>query len=145
MKLSVQEDESLHDIEVSILCPKVDHRVRRIIEATEIENMKLAGMSEGYLCMVGVNEVLYAETVDSSTFLYTPDKVLESGLSLAELESYLESTEFVRATRQMLINLAHVQGLRPYLNARLELMLDNGERVIASRQFSPAIKKRIGL
>ncbi|MCI9629103.1 MAG: LytTR family transcriptional regulator [Eggerthellaceae bacterium] len=145
MKLSVQEDESLHDIEVSILCPKVDHRVRRIIEATEIENMKLAGMSEGYLCMVGINEVLYAETVDSSTFLYTPDKVLESGLSLAELESYLESTEFVRATRQMLINLAHVQGLRPYLNARLELMLDNGERVIASRQFSPAIKKRIGL
>lgn len=145
MKLSVQEDESLHDIEVSILCPKVDHRVRRIIEATEIENMKLAGMSEGYLCMVGINEVLYAETVDSSTFLYTPDKVLESGLSLAELESYLESTEFVRATRQMLINLAHVKGLRPYLNARLELMLDNGERVIASRQFSPAIKKRIGL
>ena len=145
MKLSVQEDESLHDIEVSILCPKVDHRVRRIIEATEIENMKLAGMSEGYLCMVGINEVLYAETVDSSTFLYTPDKVLESGLSLAELESYLGSTEFVRATRQMLINLAHVQGLRPYLNARLELMLDNGERVIASRQFSPAIKKRIGL
>lgn len=145
MKLSVQEDESLHDIEVSILCPKVDHRVRRIIEATEIENMKLAGMSEGYLCVVGINEVLYAETVDSSTFLYTEDKVLESGLSLAELESYLESTEFVRATRQMLINLAHVQGLRPYLNARLELMLDNGERVIASRQFSPAIKKRIGL
>lgn len=145
MKLSVQEDESLHDIEVSILCPKVDHRVRRIIEATEIENMKLAGMSEGYLCMVSINEVLYAETVDSSTFLYTPDKVLESGLSLAELESYLESTEFVRATRQMLVNLAHVQGLRPYLNARLELMLDNGERVIASRQFSPAIKKRIGL
>ena len=92
MKLSVQEDESLHDIEVSILCPKVDHRVRRIIEATEIENMKLAGMSEGYICMVGINEVLYAETVDSSTFLYTPDKVLESGLSLAELESYLEST-----------------------------------------------------
>ena len=145
MKLSVQEDESLHDIEVSILCPKVDHRVRRIIEATEIENMKLAGMSEGYLCMVGINEVLYAETVDSSTFLYTPDKVLESGLSLAELESYLESTEFVRATRQMLINLAHVQGLRPYLNARLELMLDNGERGIASRQFSPARKKSIGI
>ncbi len=145
MKLSIKEDKSLSDIEVSILCPKVDNRVHRIIEAVEIENMKLAGMSEGYLCVVGINEVLYAETVDSSTFLYTPDKVLESGLSLIELESYLESTEFIRATRQMLINLAHVKGLRPYLNARLELMLDNGERVIASRQFSPAIKKRIGL
>lgn len=145
MKLTVQEDKNLHDIEVNILCPKVDYRVRRIIEATEIENMKLAGMSEGYFCMVDINDVLYAETVDSATFLYTLDKVIESGLSLAELESYLKGTEFIRATRQMLVNLAHVKGLRPYLNARLELLLDNDERVIASRQFSPAIKKRIGL
>jgi len=87
----------------------------------------------------------YAETVDAKTFLYTADKVLETGLSLSELEEHLQDTEFVRATRQMLVNLAHVQGLRPYLNARLELALSNGERVVASRQFSPDIKKRIGL
>ena len=51
----------------------------------------------------------------------------------------------MRASRQLLVNLAHVKGLRPYLNARLELALDNGEHGVASRQYAPGIKHRIGL
>lgn len=145
MRITVNEDPALDDVEVAISCPHIDARVRRLIEAAEIEGKSIAGLADGFLCSVGVNDVLYAETVDTKTFLYTADKVLESGLSLAELEAGLTDTEFVRATRQMLVNLAHVQGLRPYLNARLELVLDNGEHVIASRQFSPAIKRHIGL
>lgn len=145
MRITVNEDPALDDVEVAISCPRIDARVRRLIEAAEIEGKSIAGLTDGFLCSVGVNDVLYAETVDTKTFLYTADKVLESGLSLAELEAGLTDTEFVRATRQMLVNLAHVQGLRPYLNARLELVLDNGEHVIASRQFSPAIKRHIGL
>ncbi len=145
VKLDVKEDPALADVEVRIRCPRIDQRVRRIIEATEIENLRLAGQEGGFLRVVAADAVLYAETVDAKTFLYTADKVLETSLTLSELEEHLRDTEFVRATRQMLVNLAHVQGLRPYLNARLELALSNGERVVASRQFSPDIKKRIGL
>lgn len=145
MELSVREDPALDDVRVRIDCPRIDGRVRRIVEAAEMEDRRLSGTSDGYLCMVGVAEVLYAETVDGRTFLYTEDKVVESALSLAELEAGLRGTEFVRASRQMLVNLAHVKGLRPYLNARLELALDNGERVVASRQYAPAVKHRIGL
>ena len=43
------------------------------------------------------------------------------------------------------MNFDHVRGLRPYLNARLELILSNGEHVVASRQYAPAIKQKIGL
>lgn len=145
MKLNVHEDPSLDDTSVEIACPRIDRRVRRIIEAAETEELRLAGMSEGYLRVVAVSDALYAESVDGKTFIYTEKDVLESGITLAELESELEETEFIRATRQMLVNLAHVQGLRPYFNARLELVMDNGERIIASRQFAPLIKKRIGL
>jgi len=145
VKLDVKEDPALGDVEVRIRCPRIDRRVRRIIEAAEIEDLRLVAQEGGYLRVVAAADVLYAETVDAKTFLYTADKVLETGLSLSELEEHLQDTEFVRATRQMLVNLAHVQGLRPYLNARLELALSNGERVVASRQFSPDIKKRIGL
>ena len=145
MRISVKEDPALTDIEVAISCPRIDPRVRRLVAAAEIEGMRIAGMSDGFLCTVGANDVLYAETVDAKTFLYTADKAIESGLTLAGLEASLARAEFMRASRQLLVNLAHVQGLRPYLNARLELVLDNGEHVIASRQFSAAIKKRIGL
>lgn len=145
MKISLEENPDLEDITVSIACPAVDRRVRRIIEAAEMEAKRLVGACDGYLRAVPVNEVLYAESVDGNAFFYTEDAVMESSLTLTELESELAETEFVRATRSMLVNLSHVRGLRPYLNARLELVLDNGERVVASRQYSPAIKSRIGI
>ena len=73
------------------------------------------------------------------------DRVLESPLRLYELEEALAGTEFVRASKSLIVNFDHVRALRPYLNARLELVLDNGESVIASRQYAPAIKQKIGL
>ncbi len=145
MKINVQEEPSAQDITVNIICPRIDDRISRIIAAAEVSEMKLAGMSEGFLCMVDLADVLYIESVDRSTFIYTADKVVESNSPLSELEEELSDTELVRATRQMLVNLAHVNGIRPYLNARLELVLDNGEHIIASRQFAPTIKERIGL
>ena len=145
MRLNIEEDPSAADVEVSIRCPHVDEHVRRVAAAVELENRKLAGISNGFLRALAPADVLYIELVDGKTFLYAKDDVLESPVSLAELESELVDTEFVRATRQMLVNLMHVVGMRPYLNARLELVLDNDEHLIASRQFAPAIKKRIGL
>ena len=145
MKINVQEEPSAQDITVNIICPRIDDRISRIIAAAEVSEMKLAGMSEGFLCMVDLADVLYIESVDRSTFIYTADKGVESNSPLSELEEELSDTELVRATRQMLVNLAHVNGIRPYLNARLELVLDNGEHIIASRQFAPTIKERIGL
>uniref|UniRef100_A0A7C9NZ02 LytTR family transcriptional regulator n=1 Tax=Muribaculaceae bacterium Z82 TaxID=2304548 RepID=A0A7C9NZ02_9BACT len=144
MRLSVREDPALDDIEVTIACPQVDRRVRRIVEAVEMDGMRLACTVDGYMRMVDAGQVLYAETVDGRTFLYLERDAGETGLSLAQLEEGLAGTEFVRASRQVLVNLAHVRGIRPYLNARLELLLSNGERLVVSRQFAPSVKTRIG-
>ena len=89
--------------------------------------------------------VHYAETVDGKTFLYTKDAVFETPMRLYELEDRLAGTEFVRASKQMIVNFDHVASIRPALNARLQLMLDNGEAVIVSRQYAPAIKRKLGL
>lgn len=67
MKLTIKEDPTVDDIEVSILCPCVDHRVRRIIEAAQAADKKIASISEGFLCIVDIDDVLYAETVDGAT------------------------------------------------------------------------------
>ena len=66
-------------------------------------------------------------------------------MRLAELEERLAGTEFLRASRTLLVNFDHVRALRPYPGARLELVLGNGESVIASRQFAPAFRANIGL
>lgn len=139
MKLTVEERPDLEEAEVTIRCPAIDRRVRAIMAAANAVDCRLLGTDGTGTFIVEPSEVLYAETVDGR------DRVLESPLRLYELEEALAGTEFVRASKSLIVNFDHVRALRPYLNARLELVLDNGESVIVSRQYAPAIKQKIGL
>ena len=145
MKLTVEERPDLAEVEVTIRCPAIDRRVRAIMAAANAADRRLMGTDEHGTFLVEAADVLYAETVDGRTFLYEGDRVLESPLRLYELEDQLAGTEFIRASKSLLVNFDAVRGLRPQLNARLELILANGESVIASRQYAPAIKRKIGL
>ncbi|MEY8460447.1 LytTR family DNA-binding domain-containing protein [Eggerthellaceae bacterium 24-137] len=145
MKLTVEEHADVPDIEVDIRCVAVDRRVRALVAAASALDRRLVGTLDGATIILDASEVLYAEAVDGRTFLYGCDRVLESPLRLYELEEQLAGAEFVRASKSLLVNFDHVRALRPYLNARLELILSNGEHVIASRQYAPAVKAKIGL
>ena len=143
--MTITENPALDDIEVSVACPRIDERVQRIVSALGAFDRALVGERDGATYRLDVDDVCYAETVDGKTFLYTADAVYQTPLKLYELEERLAGTEFVRASKQMLVNFDHVASIRPALNARLQLMLDNGEAVIVSRQYAPVIKRKLGL
>ena len=145
MNVTITENPARDDIEVSVACPRIDERVQRIVSALGAFDRALVGERDGATYRLDVDDVCYAETVDGKTFLYTADAVYQTPLKLYELEERLAGTEFVRASKQMLVNFDHVASIRPALNARLQLMLDNGEAVIVSRQYAPVIKRKLGL
>ena len=145
MNVTITENPALDDIEVSVACPRIGERVQRIVSALGAFDRALVGERDGATYRLDVDDVCYAETVDGKTFLYTADAVYQTPLKLYELEERLAGTEFVRASKQMLVNFDHVASIRPALNARLQLMLDNGEAVIVSRQYAPVIKRKLGL
>ena len=145
MNVTITENPALDDLEVSVACPRIDERVQRIVSALGAFDRALVGERDGATYRLDVDDVCYAETVDGKTFLYTADAVYQTPLKLYELEERLAGTEFVRASKQMLVNFDHVASIRPALNARLQLMLDNGEAVIVSRQYAPVIKRKLGL
>ena len=145
MNVTITENPTLADVEVSIACPRIDQRVQRIVAVLGAFERKLVGERGGATYRLDVDDVCYAETVDGRTFIYTADEVYRTPLKLYELEDKLAGTEFVRASKQMLVNFDHVKAIRPALNARLQLLLDNGESAIVSRQYAPAIKRKLGI
>lgn len=145
MRITVEERPDADEVEVLITCRAVDERVQAIVAAVGALDRRLTGIADGALVIVDAAQVLYAESVDGACFLYGADSVIECPLRLADLEERLTGTEFVRASRTLLVNFDHVRALRPYPGARLELVLANGESVIASRQFAPAFRAKIGL
>lgn len=145
MHVTLNEDPSLDDIHITISTPTINERVARIVGTLNAFDRRLTGELNGQTHLVPLDDVLYAETVDGRTFIYTRDQVFRSPLHLYEFEEYVNGTEFVRASRQALVNFDHVRSLRPAHGARMVLTLSNNEDVLVSRQYAAAIKKKLGL
>ena len=126
MNVTITEDPRLADIEVAVSCPRIDERVQRIVAGLNAFERKLTGERDGATYRLDIDGICYVETVDGRTFLYTEDAVYPTPLRL-------------------LANFDHVVAIRPAINARLQLLLDNGESVMVSRQYAPAIKRKLGL
>lgn len=83
--------------------------------------------------------------MDNKVFAYLEKDVYETKYKLYELEDRLFRTDFFRASKSTVVNLAMVESLSPAFNGRFEACMKNGERLIISRQYVPVLKEKLGL
>ena len=145
MKVTVEERPGLDQPEVIVRCPRLDEKTARLIELLRLSDARLTGEKDGETCILDGAEVLYIDTVDRGTFLYTAGGVYETRLWLEELEGQLAGWDFVRVSKSVIVNFGQVKSLRPDFGGRLRLTMSNGEVVVANRQYVPDIKKKLGL
>lgn len=106
---------------------------------------KIIGARDGKTFVIDAADVLYFDTVDKRTFLYTQDDVLETPLRLYELEEQLSGGSFFRASKSMIINISKISSLRPELSGKIEVTLSSAEKLYVSRQYVPELKNKLGL
>lgn len=99
----------------------------------------------GGICLVETAEIYYFESVDDRVFAYVKDDVAEVKRKLYELEERLAGDDFIRISKSMILNLSKVKRFAPYMGGRFEALLENGEKVLISRQYVPELKKVLGL
>lgn len=145
MKVTVEERPELEQTEVVVRCRRLDAQTARLVELLRLSDARLIGERDGETCILDGADVLYIDTVDRGTFLYTGDGVFETRLRLYELEELLSPWDFVRVSKSAIVNFDRVRSLRPDLGGRLRLTMSNGEVVVANRQYVPAIKMKLGL
>ena len=145
MKVTVEERPDLDQIEVIVRCKRMDAETARLIELLRLSDARLTGERDGETCILDGAEVLYIDTVDRGTFLYTAAGVYETRLRLYELEEQLAGWDFVRVSKSVIVNFGQVRSLRPDFGGRMRLTMSNGEVVMANRQYVPAIKQKLGL
>lgn len=145
MKVTVEERPDLDQIEVIVRCKRMDAQTARLIELLRLSDARLTGEKDGETCILDGTEVLYIDTVDRGTFLYTAAGVYETRLRLYELEEQLAGWDFIRVSKSVIVNFGQVRSLRPDFGGRMRLTMSNGEIVMANRQYVSAIKKKLGL
>lgn len=145
MRIKIDEQENLQEIVVTISCRKVDKEVSDIIKLLKMKNKTLSGIKENEVILVKVFEILYIESVDKKTFIYTKEDVFQCKEKLYELEEILEKESFIRISKNTIVNLNKVSKIVPDISRRLILTLENKEKVIVSRSFTFNFKKSLGL
>ena len=145
MKLFVEEGAEYREIEVIIRCQKTDSQVMKLISALRVFERKITGYRDGQTFLLEAEKLLYIETVDKKTFLYTSEGVYETSLRLYELEDRLAACDLFRASKSMVINFNEIKSMRPDFGGRMQLAMSNGETVFVSRQYVWYIKEKLGL
>lgn len=90
MKIRINDRPDIQEIEVIINCVADDPLVNKIISALNTVDAKLLCRRQGETFQLGLADILYIESVDRKTFLYTEEQVYETDRRLYELEDYAE-------------------------------------------------------
>lgn len=143
MKITMHQDPAYRETEVIIHCAQADEDILRLVAMLRVYQKKLVGILDGERHLLDVKDVLYIDTVDKKTFLYTEQAVFQSALRLYELEESLKDMDFFRAGRSAILNFRRVRSVRPELGRRWLVTMDNGEQIWVSRQYAGALKDKL--
>ena len=128
---------------VDIRCHEETDSVREIAAFVRSRQGQLSGALDGrqYNIPVSEMEIMYIESVDNRTFIYTLQKVYESRQRIYELEENLKPKHFLWISKSSLVNLMKIISVKPALGGRFSAVLSNGEEIIISRKYVSELKK----
>ena len=145
MKIFININPELSDTELTINCSGLTAETENIIAALRMVDNQLTVIKDGEAHILDISKIAYIETVDRRTIVYTEDDCYESKLKLYEMEEKLCSVGFLRISKSCIVRLKYIRSLKADLDRRIRITLENGEQLIASRQYADELKKRLGV
>lgn len=142
MKITLQQIHEGKD-EVIIKYRQMTERIEEIVKLVEGQGEKVLGIKEGQQFLISIHKVIYLESVDGITYLYTEDEVYKSNLTLALFEVMYAEEGFFRCSKSMVINIYRIKKLKSMSGSRIDVTLDNEEHVVISRRYAKELRRII--
>lgn len=144
MKLHIELDDSLDDIEVIIRAPRLAAELERIQQALTQANQPplifYKGTSEYFLPL---DEMLFFETDGSKIFGHTKDNYYEVKLKLYELESALPAS-FCRVAKSTIVNIKRIYSLDRSFSGTSTIRFNaTPKQVHVSRHYYQLLKEKL--
>lgn len=78
MKITIIENEALSETEIVIHCQRANEQIIRIVAGLRAHEKKITGLYEGQTFLLDIQDILYIDTADRKTFLYTAKQVYDT-------------------------------------------------------------------
>ena len=145
MKVTILEKKADEEDELIVKCDYLDESLTKLINQFKTGKGKMNFYKDGKIVFVEPEEVLYFESVDDTVFAYTKDSVFETKSKLYQLEEELPASIFFRANKAVIVNMDKIDSLAPVFGGRFEAVLENGYKVVVSRNYLSTLKELLGL
>ena len=145
MRVEINTDRNEAELFVEIHCNDVTDNVSRLKRHIENYGTGIKASKDGETVMLKLSAILYAESVDKKTFVYTESKVYETDKRLYELEEMLDRRDFFRCSKSVIVNIGKIEKLKPEITRNILATLSNGEVIVVSRRYATELKKLIGI
>jgi len=123
---------------------RLDENVERLLARLAAAPLKRLQVKVGdKIVLVDILDAVYFEAKDKYTYLHTADQKYIVDLTLAELESRLDSADFVRIHRSTIVNLKHMLELVKWFGGKYKIRLKDKDRteLVVSRGYVDRIHK----
>ena len=90
MKISINIDDSFQTDEIVINSKCLTPELERIISTIRLIDQQMTVTKDGELFFIDVMMIIYVESVDRKTFVYTDNNCYETKLKLYEMEEQLK-------------------------------------------------------
>jgi len=144
MKVIITQNNEITEVSVEIHCREIDADIKKLNNYISNYDERIEAGCDGEKLYVDLNDILYFESVENKTFMYTEDKVLSTSMKLYEIEGRLSEKDFFRCSKSIVVNIRKIVKLKPELTRNILATLTNGEVVIISRRYATDFKKLIG-
>ena len=145
MKINLDIDGKYDDTEVIIRAPHLNNDIERMVAMMRMINMQIAVRKDNETYLLETDKILYIEAVDRKTFVYTNSENYESELKLYEIEKELIERDFLRISKNSIVNLRKIKSLKADVNRKIRITLQNGEQIVVSRMYSDELRRKLGL
>ena len=145
MKITVEHTENEENEDI-LRCRELDDEMLRLLALVRSGMQKLLVWNEGRdLLPLSISDVVYCETVEEKTFVYTEKGMYQTALTLSELEERWAAMGLLRCGKSCVANLYAIRRLRSCGGGRIEATLSTGEKIVISRHYAPALRERLGM
>lgn len=145
MKISINVEEDMKDIEITISCSRLTPEIEKVLATLRMMERQLLVRKGEETYILDGSKVIYLESVDRKTFVYTKEDIYESSLKLYELEQQLDECGFFRASKSCVAALQYIKSLRTDVNRKIKVTMENGEQIMVSRQYAEELRKKLGV
>ena len=94
MRIEIDINDTYRDTEVTIRAPRLTRDIEKMVALMRMIDMQIGVKRGGETYLLDAGKILYIETVDRKTFVYTENQVYESDMRLYEMEQELLERDF---------------------------------------------------